>query len=283
MNTHLKLACRRAGEGDRIDLATYRPILGLEMKRHLPRVLALGISVLGLLAAGGFAEPLVTVVASARPEYTQHKYDGGKALAETYVVKPGQFFGGNIADGSLDHMPFRRVAAALAPELARRQYRPAKDAKDADLLIVVHWGTGSVHWPLQVSPFQVEATVPGNRGQLLMDVQTHPSRTMAPAPTGMPDTIPEYFVTLEAYDLRAPTAAERNRAVWTLDLSVPSPGNDFSTALKCLSSAAADFVGRSAEEPQHVRPQPQANPIETRPVVILTDDDRHGVADHAGT
>ena len=40
-------------------------------------------------------------------------------------------------------MPFRHIAEIFAPELARRKYWPAKDAKDADLLIVVHWGTTS--------------------------------------------------------------------------------------------------------------------------------------------
>lgn len=283
MRTYLSLAFRRPGEGDRIDTVARRPILGLEMRKHLARALAIGIAVLGPLAAAGFAEPLVTVIASANAEYTQHKYDGGKTASETYVVRPGQFVGGNIADGSLDHMPFRRVAEALAPELARREYWPAKDAKDADLLLVVHWGSGAVQWPLRVPPFLVEETVPGNRGKLLMDSQTIPSRTPPATAAEVPGNIPDYFISLEAYDLHAATAADRNRAVWTLDLRVPSPGNDFATALKCMSAAAADYAGRSTEELQHVRPQPPANPIKTRPVVILTEDDRGAVADHAGT
>jgi len=211
----------------------------------------------------------VTVGAAASPEYTQRKFGGGNTTSETYVVKPGQFAASNIADKSLNHTPFRRVAEALASELARRQYWPAKDAKDADLLIVVHWGSGGVRWPLGVSPMRTEATVPGNPSQLLMDQNTIPSNTPAAAGTGMPSTFPDYFVTLEAYDLHAPTAAERKRAIWTIDLSVPSPGRNFGTALRCMSAAAVDYVGRSTEERQHVRPEPQKTIIETGPVVIL--------------
>lgn len=232
-------------------------------------MLAVSIAVLGPLAVGCFAVPQVTVGATANPEYTQRKYGEGKTTSETYVVKPGQFAAGNIADDSLDHMPFRRVAEALAPELARQQFWPAKDAKDADLLIVVHWGTGGVRWPLQAQPFLTEQTVPGNPSRLLMDQTTKPSSPPAVTATGMPNTSPDYFVRLQAFDLRAPTAAERNRVVWTIDLSVPSPGNDFGTALKCMSMAAVDYVGRSTEERQHVRPEPQKNMIETGPVVIL--------------
>ena len=35
----------------------------------------------------------------------------------------------------------RRIAEFLAPELAKQRYMPTKEPKDADLLIVVHWGT----------------------------------------------------------------------------------------------------------------------------------------------
>jgi hypothetical protein len=36
-----------------------------------------------------------------------------------------------------------------------------------------------------------------------------------------------------------------------------------------MSAAAVDYVGRSTEERQHVRPEPQKTIIETGPVVIL--------------
>jgi hypothetical protein len=112
------------------------------LKRHLSPALFAGLGVLGPLATVCcFADPNVIVSATASPEYTQRKYGGAKTTAESYVVMPGHYFEGGIVDRSIEQMPFRRIAEIFAPELARQQYWPAKDAKDADLLIVVHWGT----------------------------------------------------------------------------------------------------------------------------------------------
>ena len=112
------------------------------LKRHLSPALCAGLAVLSPLAAVCcFADPNVIVSATASPEYTQRKYSGAKTTAESYVVMQGHYFEGGIVDRSIERMPFRRIAEIFAPELARQQYWPAKDAKDADLLIVVHWGT----------------------------------------------------------------------------------------------------------------------------------------------
>src|SRR5512142_3076462 len=128
------------------------------MKRHLHRLLTVGAAVLGTLAAVDcYADHNVTVTATAIPEYVQHKYGGGKTTPETYVLKAGR-----IADR--DRVSCRVVAEALAPELARREYWPAKDIAHADLGIVVQWGAdGEVtQWPLPPQLFLTEATVPGN-------------------------------------------------------------------------------------------------------------------------
>lgn len=110
--------------------------------RHLPSALLVGFAVLSPLAAiCCFADPSVIVSATASPEYTRHKYGGAKAAPETYVVMQGHYFEGGIVDRSIERMPFRRIAEIFAPEIARQQYWPAKDAKEADLVIVVHWGT----------------------------------------------------------------------------------------------------------------------------------------------
>ena len=112
------------------------------MTRHLSPTLFAGIAILVPLAAVYcLADPNVIVSATATPEYTQRKYGGEKTTPESYVVMQGHYFEGGIVDQSIEQMSFRRIAEIFAPELARRQYWPAKDAKDADLLIVVHWGT----------------------------------------------------------------------------------------------------------------------------------------------
>jgi hypothetical protein len=111
------------------------------MKRPLAHLLSVNIVVLGSLAVCCLADPRVVVSATANAEYTQRKFGGEKTTPESYVVMQGHYFEASIVDHSIDRMPFRRIAEIFAPELARRQYWPAKDAKDADLLIVVHWGT----------------------------------------------------------------------------------------------------------------------------------------------
>jgi hypothetical protein len=104
---------------------------------------AVALLVLRLSAPVSCADPNVVVSAFANPEYTKEKYEGEKIRAESYVVMQGQYFENTTVDNSIDRMPFRRILDIFAPELARRQYWPAKNSADADLLIVVHWGTTS--------------------------------------------------------------------------------------------------------------------------------------------
>lgn len=95
------------------------------------------------------ADDHVVVSARADDSYMQRKFGGDKVRPESYVFGEGSYFGGITADGSLDRMKFRQVVEALAPELARQQYWPAKDLGAADLLLVVHWGVTTPHQSLR--------------------------------------------------------------------------------------------------------------------------------------
>jgi len=53
----------------------------------------------------------------------------------------GRYCDGHAVDRSVERMPFPRIAEHLATELGRQQYFPAPAVDQADLLIVVHWGT----------------------------------------------------------------------------------------------------------------------------------------------
>jgi hypothetical protein len=105
-------------------------------------ILFLGMTL--TLSVSTFGVERVAVSANAEINYTQRKFDGPKVLPESYVLMEGTQVRGDTADRSIDHLPFRRIAEQLAPELARQQFWPAPDAASADLLIVVHWGTTSV-------------------------------------------------------------------------------------------------------------------------------------------
>lgn len=91
------------------------------------------------------ADP-VAVLANADGDYVKQKFpaSGGKIKAESYLFAQGRYFGGELRDGSLEHTQFMDIARTLAPALAKQAYYPTVDKKDADLLIVVHWGTSNV-------------------------------------------------------------------------------------------------------------------------------------------
>ncbi len=118
--------------------------MSFSVTRSPPLTLVAMLAVTCLPAATRcLADSKVVVVATADPEYTRQKFSGEKPKRETYVVMQGHYFDGLSVDKSIERMSFRHIAEIFAPELGRREYLPAKNPKEADLLIVVHWGTTS--------------------------------------------------------------------------------------------------------------------------------------------
>jgi hypothetical protein len=115
----------------------------------LPRIFCRAWVIAGvpILSPGLAADEHVAVTSSAATAYTQREFAGPRVRTETYVFMEGSFIPGKTVDRSIERMPFRRIAEFLAPELARQQFLPAPEAKSADLLIVVHWGTTSPRTP----------------------------------------------------------------------------------------------------------------------------------------
>jgi hypothetical protein len=198
-------------------------------------------------------------------------------------------------------MPFRRIAEIIGPELARQQYWPAKSAKDADLLLVVHWGTTTrpvsmLEMRDETSPFpydKIQAAVQDKATIIRFAALEQDTDNMSNAaanartlqllgysrfldrPTLDADKAlfysdvsqERYFIILKAYDLHAATPAARSRAVWTLHLNISSPGNNFQTAVDRMSVAAVDFFGRSTDKVETVRPPLRDGKVEIGPVV----------------
>ena len=94
-----------------------------------------------LRAMGG---EFVVVSATAAPGYKRTKGPEG-IMAESYVFSPGIHFGGAVRDTSQEKLPFLAVAQTLAAGLARQKYFPATDPAQANLVIVVHWGSTEVY------------------------------------------------------------------------------------------------------------------------------------------
>jgi hypothetical protein len=104
-------------------------------------VLAVGLA--GFLASGGGARAsdIVTVRVWADPDYVAQRASPDGPKPQTYVVAKGEYFFGACRDGSINENSFPAILHFLAPTLVKQRYFPAKDAKTADQLLVVHWGT----------------------------------------------------------------------------------------------------------------------------------------------
>ena len=88
------------------------------------------------------ADRHVVVIARADPDYARGRYTAdGTLIPQSYVFMEGNHYQGVAVDRTLERMPFREIAGQLAPKLAKRQYFPSASAADADLLLIVHWGT----------------------------------------------------------------------------------------------------------------------------------------------
>ncbi|MEM9157689.1 MAG: hypothetical protein AAGB46_01470 [Verrucomicrobiota bacterium] len=86
----------------------------------------------------------VYVDSYATEEYVAKKDGAEGPVFETYHFFKGRYFGGFIADKSLDKVEFQDVVETLAEFMQVRNYFPARDRTDGDLLIVVHWGVTGV-------------------------------------------------------------------------------------------------------------------------------------------
>jgi hypothetical protein len=106
------------------------------------------VFVLGLLlaASSGFAsqDSLVTAVfSSVSNGYARTKMPDGSFKRETYAISNGGYASGLARDHSIDDVKFPAIAGLVAEHLARKNYFLAQDAKSADLLLVISWGTST--------------------------------------------------------------------------------------------------------------------------------------------
>jgi hypothetical protein len=134
------------------------------------------------------ADPKVAVTAKANPEYTAHKFGDGQPVVETYVFMQGSYFEGHTVDQSIERMPFQSIALYLGTELARQNYLPARSVADAQLLIVVHWGTTIPRVTSQEmsGQYSLIPDMPGAAG-VAAEAMANPSGEPPPLPPA-PDT-----------------------------------------------------------------------------------------------
>jgi hypothetical protein len=103
----------------------------------------LGAGLLACLLAAGVARAsdIVTVRVWADSDYVAKRATKDGPKDETYVVAQGEYFQGACWDTTINGKSFPEILHFLAPTLVKQHYFPAKNAKSADQLLVIHWGT----------------------------------------------------------------------------------------------------------------------------------------------
>ncbi len=81
------------------------------------------------------------VFSEARSDYVRQKLPDGSFKREYYAIANGGYSTGAARDRSIDDVKFPAIAGLVAEFLAQRNYYFANDAKQADLLLVISWGT----------------------------------------------------------------------------------------------------------------------------------------------
>jgi hypothetical protein len=147
------------------------------------------------------ADPRVAVVATARYDYAEKRQAMAIPKPESYVFMQGHCFGGSTVDRSLERMPFRRIAEFLAPELAKQNYLPTNQIRQADLLLVVHWGA--------TMPFTGTQEMMGRNSAVtdmsgsLQKFNELATREMTSPDTGSSDANSGFVTNLQGLDLQA--------------------------------------------------------------------------------
>jgi hypothetical protein len=113
------------------------------MNRASYGVMAVTILVLAAPAAGWAAEETVATAVYARVEkdYKRERLEDGSFKPEYYALANGGRIAGTASDITMDRITYAEVAQVAARLLAQKNYHYAQSAKQADLMIVLHWGT----------------------------------------------------------------------------------------------------------------------------------------------
>ena len=111
------------------------------IKKLVFALVSVVLSTLPGVSANGADDSLTTAVFSKVSNgYKREKLADGSFKREYYAISNGGYSPGMAPDASIDDVPFPLIAGVVAQHLARENYFLAKDAKSADLLLVIKWG-----------------------------------------------------------------------------------------------------------------------------------------------
>lgn len=246
--------------------------------------LLLGLVSLPAHVAFGQKANRVVVRAEAAKEYTLARARDESAKVQTYHLIKGKYFGGNVADESMEEMTFDDIAEQLALNLQRQNYFSEEDSNAGDLLIMVHYGAsnfisddedaevfdiGDYLPPVQKANGETyeyklsKQAIPKFWGQVLPEDRPLLKEQYFRAKIlGMDDIFSSkvtsyeayvqselaadgrYFIILTAFDL--PRLKQGGKKVlWTTRYSIRTIGQSYDEAIKELNTVAGDYFGKN--------------------------------------
>ncbi|MDQ8197866.1 hypothetical protein QEH56_06895 [Pelagicoccus enzymogenes] len=221
----------------------------------------------------------VYVASEAIAEYEERRMSPEGLVPESYHIMKGRFYGGIQKDGSLDETSFETLAEALKMELVKRQYYPAREFKQGDLLLVVHWGateppsddeedfgaddpedtelaaddTFASEAPLETIENWNESTSltqrPIDERILGFDKAADDnSLSLVEREMLLSQYYTErYFFIIMAYDWQLKMKTGETKLLWTTRFSLESTGTNFVDSFPALFRGASDYFGTDLE------------------------------------
>ena len=113
------------------------------MKNTYPRIgFSLFLFLCSALLTSLNAANRVVVKAEALAEYLTERARNPEEKVQTYLFMKGKYYGGGVADPSMDKVTFEDLVQNLAVHLKNQKFFPegAGEEDQSDLLIVVHYG-----------------------------------------------------------------------------------------------------------------------------------------------
>ena len=170
------------------------------------------------------SEKIVTVRSVVDPGYAARRLGSEPVPPERFVIAKGKYLSGGPSDPAGKNFDFPAMAKTLQTDLNAAHYAPAANAREADVVIIVHWGmTNGIEKPSDSLLYDPDALRTAQQAVEEARVKE------AADPLGTKDPTARGAVAAAEANLRA----ETNAAASMLG------GNEFQTA------SAADLLGFS--------------------------------------
>ena len=231
-----------------------RPSFSWFSSRRLRRLALVALLPAGLLCA---REDPVAVFAATFNGYARTRLPDKSFKPEIYTFGEGGCWTRPVRDPVMDQMTFLRVAQAAAAPLGRLNYRPARTAGEAELLILLFWGSteGSRESvPFNDDPFRnQERDMLDARNARILGYQDALERAYSvPHMSFTQDALIEisdnrYYVVLQAYDFRTAVKERKLKPLWTARLSMREDHNNFARALDDMLRNGARYLGQDSK------------------------------------